>query len=412
MSLRLRTPATIVTVVALALPACGSGDAGATDAVENVGRVSSALYSLPPAPVPFTPQPCQDAGQCDAVDTAIRAMSAKYKLPRWFYYAVVNRESTFDPNSWTNYNGLIGLGLTQLTESTHTGVPYPMNLLSPNPVTDPADPSYLDYQQWLYDKGVDYFCNSSQIPAAQRVCNWIDMRNVTPLSTQNDWSDPVKNLDRYSSAYAAPAYNLFRTRYPGESATTTLRRVAYYWRYGIFEEGFPNYDPSDYLPGEYGYDQYASDYRSAVEAQDGVWNGLVAIPQSTFTWMFYGDYQGKDMWHSTDSNGGVVAGGGYSLRTGYLQTTHRFGNGPNSVKVTAYGGTAGGVAPIMRVVVGDQTLGSVQVTGTSSSETGYFFYYSPSTPTTQPIRVVFDNGGAVGTQIRSLTVMSVMAWRQ
>lgn len=204
----------------------------------------------------FTPSECPAD-----VDAPIRKAVTKYNLPRWFYYAVVHRESTFNKNLQTGSGTCCtGYGLTQLTNPDHTGIVYPENL----PNYDQSNTT------WQTNMRISHYCTW--------ICPWIDMQYVSPLPNSDSWKDPDKNLDRYSSGYAAPAYRVFRAKYPSDSVETTLRRVAYHWRYGLFEPPtYPN-DPGHYFDGAYGYDAYVSAYKGPVEAEDGVWTGPTCAP--------------------------------------------------------------------------------------------------------------------------------------
>src|SRR5687767_9814134 len=82
------------------------------------------VLATTPTAQAFTPSECPAD-----VDAAIRRAVTKYNLPRWFYYAVVHRESTFNKNFQTGSGTCCtGYGLTQLTNPDHTGIIYPENL--------------------------------------------------------------------------------------------------------------------------------------------------------------------------------------------------------------------------------------------------------------------------------------------
>jgi hypothetical protein len=115
------------------------------------------------------------------------------------------------------------------------------------------------------------------------------LRNAfrTPLACDknvaNSWAAPFANLDRYSSGYAAPMYNLLKKQQPGVSSEVLLRQVAYYWRYGIFGPYYYPNDPYAYLSNAapYDYDTYVGQYQQAVNNDDyggGSWNGIVCTP--------------------------------------------------------------------------------------------------------------------------------------
>src|SRR4051812_15880793 len=117
------------------------------------------------------------------------------------------------------------------------------------------------------------------------LCPYINMQDVTPLGSE-EWKDPYKNLDRYFSGHAAPAFYLEKARAPQEPGETVenfhnriLRRVAFYWRYRYNDAQYPN-DPAKYLtgPDSFRWDNYVDTYRPAVESEDGVWDGNVCHP--------------------------------------------------------------------------------------------------------------------------------------
>jgi hypothetical protein len=212
---------------AAAAAACALGCAEDDAKTERVGAARRALYK---------PVECSVA-----VDQAIHRATQKYDLPRWFYYAIAHRESTFDPNAVNPTDG--GVGLTQLTNPVYNGQPYPENLSAPN----------NNYNQWRWDMGLD----GANGP-------WINMADVSRLDT---WSDPDENLDRFSSGYAAPAYTLWKNRYGLTDPVEILKRVAFHWNQGVFA----TYDPNHwYMPQ---YNQYVATYKPPVDAEDGAWAG-------------------------------------------------------------------------------------------------------------------------------------------
>jgi len=177
------------------------------------------------------------------VGEAIRGAVARYNLPRWFYYAIVQRESSFDPNADTGTD----FGLTQLAGDWYAGMPYPHGLRAP----DDAHP------QWGWDMNFERFGA------------WNRMSDVSRL---RDSFDPEQNLDRFSTAYAVPAFHLIK-RLHGLDDEETLRIVAFHWNKGLFVP----YDPDnrDYLAL---YDQYVDYFKFYVEREDGAWNGEPSIP--------------------------------------------------------------------------------------------------------------------------------------
>lgn len=210
----------------------------------------------PPACPTLTPAqtlgPYKPPESSVAVDQAVRSAVIAYNLPRWFYYSIIHRESSFDPNA-VNTDG--GLGLAQLTGADHNGTPYPEYLSTPD----------NSFPQWRFDMGLN---NPDFGP-------WIDMNNVSILTLP---FDPLQNLQRFTSGYAAPAFYLFKTRY-GLSDTETLRAVAYHWNHGLPYTTAQNYNPNDtsYLPQ---YDTYVDLYKPITEAEDGLWSGspIVSAP--------------------------------------------------------------------------------------------------------------------------------------
>lgn len=231
----------------------------------------------PAAPAPVTPKyvPPECDADCVAHDVpgVIARASKKYNIPRWFYYAVIRRESTFDrcktqPESAPSKDW--GRGLTQVTFPWYAGVPYPEHESSANNLAS----------EWRSNMGL----NSS-------FGAWIDMSNVTPIPSTpasesdcrnnpkaNDAYDPKTNLDRFSTGFAAPAYHLYHSA--GEDPVETLRKVAYHWHYGLWGSWTGDYpsDPRPYLSGATGYDSHVKQYRAAVEAEDGVWTGGTCKP--------------------------------------------------------------------------------------------------------------------------------------
>jgi hypothetical protein len=229
----------------------------------------------PPAPAPkWKPADLSDPEVQDAVIT----VSRKYNLPRWFYYAVLHRESTFErckvqDEGPRGTSGEDGRGLSQLSFAWYNGWPFPHGNATPNN-GDPA---------WRSSMGLD-----GSFPG------WIDMNDVTPLAAPRfpselackeskplapagDAFDPLANLERFSSGFAAPQYNLRRRLSPADAPEVTLRKVAYYWHYGLWGSPSGNYptDPRPYLPQ---YDDYAGRYRPLVEADDGVYAGPACTP--------------------------------------------------------------------------------------------------------------------------------------
>jgi hypothetical protein len=177
------------------------------------------------------------------VDDAIRRAVTKYNMPRWFYYALIQPDTGFDPNTDTG----VYRGLTQLGPLAYAGRPYPQDLPFPDDLN----------RQYAWDMNF------------RQHGPWIQMSRVSRLT---DWFDPDQNLDRFSTGYAVPAFHLFKRTYALDDVET-LRAVAFHWRKGVFV----TYDAAnaDYLPT---YDEYVRYHRFYVEPQDGVWQGPPAMP--------------------------------------------------------------------------------------------------------------------------------------
>src|SRR2546421_5214901 len=260
-----RVQATLAAFTCTAALSAGYVPAGERTVAEHIGTVAQVLY-VPPA--------CDATCQSDGTYAAMNWAARKFGFPRWFVYATVHRESSFRPGAISGAGTAdcdIGYGLTQLTCVAHRGVQYPEDLASPDQ-TD-AD--------WQNDMQIPAFCTRVGL------CPYINMQNVTPLHP-GDWSNPYKNLDRYFSGYAAPAFHLERARAPRTPGETDadfhnriLRRVAFYWRYGYNGPQYPD-DPGEYFSGAgtspYNWDTYVRTYRPAVEGDDGVWDGNACRP--------------------------------------------------------------------------------------------------------------------------------------
>jgi hypothetical protein len=224
----------------------------------------------------YVPPSCNATCQTDGTYDAMNWAAKKYGFPRWFIYATIHRESSFRPDA-INSSGTggedcdVGYGLTQLTCAAHRGVDYPEDLPAPD----------QSNTRWQNDMQILAFCTQTGL------CPYINMQDVTPLHS-GEWKDPYKNLDRYFSGYAAPAFYLEKARAPRSLGETDvdfhnriLRRVAFYWRYGYNGPQYPN-DTNQYFSGSstypYNWDTYVSTYRPAVESEDGIWDGNVCRP--------------------------------------------------------------------------------------------------------------------------------------
>ena len=266
----------LMALVTTALIFAGCTAAAPVEEPETLGVTRQALYA---------PPECNTTCQTNGTLSGMNAAATKYGFPRWFIYATARRESSFNKdaeNGSGSGNCDIGYGLTQLTCASHDGIVYPEDLPS----------QQQSNSAWQGDMRISAFCTETGL------CPWIDMANVSALNNTTERRDAAKNLDRYFSGYAAPAYYLERTRAPqlqGESTydfrNRILRRVAWHWRYGHYTYltgscycgtcgfSYPT-DPCNYFtgPDQYRWDNYVSTYRPNVEADDGVWNGNVCTP--------------------------------------------------------------------------------------------------------------------------------------
>jgi hypothetical protein len=236
------------------------------------------------------------------------------------------------------------------------------------------------------------------------------MQYVSPLPNSGSWKDPDMNLDRYSSGYAAPAYRVFRAKYPSDSVETTLRRVAYHWRYGLFEPPtYPN-DPEHYFDGANGYDAHVSAYKGPVEAEDyagGVWTGPTCAPpysasgcsSSALTTV----YEGEDMFFSGmgEVRTSPAPTHRYFWTDGYISQNHNFVAGATTITVRAMGELAAGVGPHIVVTVGGTQIGETTINDTTYASKMFNFTASAGT---QEIRVTYDNDAVIRGQDRNLLV--------
>ncbi len=235
------------------------------------GESGSASASASEKPLYVPPQCGADCLAHD-VPAIIAAASKKYNIPRWFYYAIIRRESSFDrckTQSERAPNVEWGRGLTQVTFAPYAGVPYPQHLAQ----ADDGNSS------WQHNMGIKHFGG------------WIHMSDVTPIPSppasvqecltnpkKDDAYDPATNIERFSSGYAAPAYHLYRVA--TDSPKETWRKVAYHWHYGLWGSPAGKYpaDPRPYLTCTHCYDAYVEEYEDAVEADDGVYAGPTCKP--------------------------------------------------------------------------------------------------------------------------------------
>ena len=294
---------------------------------ERIGTTSQAYTpclsgTCPDGNPPYRPSACTD----DAVYDAINKAAVKYGFPRWWLYAIINRESSFDrcnqnPNDY-------GKGLIQLTNTGDFGWKYP-DCQSTNDGTD------SNYQHWIDDKGLDsnhwpgWLKLADVTPLNQpfndssATCTWNSNHAFDPPSTCPTWStgdvwDPVANLDRFMTGYAAPGYSAgwngpqdgsgpnlncgTGTQAAADCAADNLRSLYYHYGYGIFQQNpgyvrkadgqFSSDDPRGVLnqgngTSYYDYDWYVDGlsggpgFRSIIEAQDGRWYGPPCTPPYT-----------------------------------------------------------------------------------------------------------------------------------
>jgi hypothetical protein len=182
-------------------------------------------------------------GISTTVDKAIRDAVAKYNLPRWYFYAQMERESSYNVNAV----GAKGeKGLSQLSHP-YVGTPYPYGLRAPDD----------NHKQWGHDMGFSKYGR------------WIKMREVGKMT---DWRSAPENVHRFSTVYAVRAFRLWKNWY-GLSDQEALRAAAFHWKYGLFATY--NRNETSYLGR---YDQLVKKYRATVERQDGRWNGQPCIP--------------------------------------------------------------------------------------------------------------------------------------
>jgi hypothetical protein len=256
----------------------GPNGPGGGSPSEDGGAASDGGGASKPNP-PIIIKPLYVPPECGAdclahdIPEIIVKASKKYNIPRWFYYAIIRRESSFNrcktqPESTPSADW--GRGLTQVTFPWYAGVPYPQHL----PSIDNTNAT------WRNNMGL----GGSFGP-------WINMADVTPIPSPpateqdcktkpktNDAYDPTTNIDRFSSGFAAPAWHLYRVA--GEAAEETWRKVAYHWHYGLWGSKSGKYpiDPRPYLTCTYCYDTYVKQYKPPVEADDGVYKGAACKP--------------------------------------------------------------------------------------------------------------------------------------
>lgn len=316
----------ITTRAILMTLALSAGCVTSGDTPESLSATDQALY---------TPPSCGATCQSDGTLAAMNAAAIKYGFPRWFIYATVHRESSFNKSAQNGSgpgNCDIGYGLTQLTCASHDGVVYPEDLSTPN----------QSNSSWQGDMRISSFCTETGL------CPWIDMTNVSALGTASDRFDPTKNLDRYFSGYAAPGYYLEAARAPQAGGESTydfrnriLRRVAWHWRYGHYTYlagscycgtcafSYPT-DPCGYFTGgdPYRWDTYVGTYRPAVEAEDGTWDGNVCTPP-------YGSDASKHNFECNRTQGWSYNAGG--LVAGVASSSTRAYAGSRSLAVSLSG---------------------------------------------------------------------------
>lgn len=239
------------------------------------------------------------------VADAVGAMSATYNLPRYYMFAVIDRESGGDPTATNPNDG--GLGLVQLTGENWNGSPYPHNLAV-------CDNNFL---QWTYDMGFSTFGV------------WLDMCEVSTLTNSESWKTATANLRRWCTSFVVRWYQQRKGTFSSESSGTLLRRTAYNWRYGLFKA----YDPNDpYLTGNWGYDYWLNEYKAACEADDGIWNGtptMAAPPPggsggggvggtSTYSWVTPRTWTDGEVVRASQFNTHIRDNQSYAYHMGYI----------------------------------------------------------------------------------------------
>jgi hypothetical protein len=230
----------------------------------EVGVARQALYTWTP--------PASDCGSCGNCQTsgvfdAIARASAKYGLPRWFYFAIAKRETGFCPRLVNGENvgapcttsatcgptqtcrggrcSDCGRGLLQLTPNicsnpaTQTDCEFDSQcdpwvdfggtsrerfciggrctapaILGTRYPYDRTAPDDL-FPLWRFDHGLT---QSPYQNPLYKTPDWISMQNVTPLTAGDDVPthdaafNVDRNLERFTTGYAAPAYYLWRRR--------------------------------------------------------------------------------------------------------------------------------------------------------------------------------------------------------
>lgn len=200
------------------------------------------------------------------IDDAVWKAVAKYNLPRWFYYAQIQIESSFNRlvvNKYDSFKGTpwAGTGLVQLTGKTHHGKPYPWDLQTPNN-------SNID---WVNAQGINLYGV------------WILMTEVTRLENA---TDPWQNLARYSTVHAVKCYWLVKQRYQGISDLEALKATVQFWKSGVVSPtGVREYNPNhSYLIGQYGYNWAFDQVYKPCTDEDGPWNGKPRLLEPPIDW--------------------------------------------------------------------------------------------------------------------------------
>jgi len=205
------------------------------------------------------------------IHDAILTVANESGIPRWFLYATVERESSFNPLARTG-DGQPG-GLTQLTNLEHNGMPYPFDLSVPD----------NNWPQWIFNMGINQDYNGGTANP------WILMTDVNTMPPPNGWQDPLTNLRRFASTHAVDWYlNLQRrTRIASDPGLQQnldrfqlWRATVANWKRGLFvhyteAEADTNPEWIDYFhfQGNNGWDEMAAHYRPLTEHSDGIWAG-------------------------------------------------------------------------------------------------------------------------------------------
>lgn len=113
-------------------------------------------------------------------------------------------------------------------------------------------------------------------------------------------------------------------------------------------------------------------------------------------------YEAEDMYHST---GGDYDGGWNIWTNGHISSDHTFDGSAATLTVIARGDFAGDDLPNMRVSIGEEVIGEVEIR--SEDYVPYEFSFSPS-PGSAEVKIEFTNDYVSGDQDRNLRVDAVV----